>query len=120
MKIIFNNGTELNYSNVGDIIFTHEFAEGYNRETMTVTLDKDEIGLTELNNLLSVESNLGTIKLVADDGTENIYSDFVLKLKCGTERKLIDFDTQEYVEVIVFKLGKLVYIEKKLKELGVM
>lgn len=120
MKIIFNNGSEINYQRAEDIVFTHEYAEGYNRETMTATLPAGEVPLGQLNTLLSDEDNLSSLRLLADDGTQNIYNNFVIKLRCGTERRLVDEDEQLYSEVVVFKLGKLTYIEKKLKELGVL
>jgi len=52
----------------------------------------------------------------------NIYDGYVLKLKCGIEKKLIQPETPQaaavYEDRLIFKLGKSTYIEEQLHRLG--
>ena len=131
MKIKLKNGKEIDYL----IAFeTEEYFNGSSRRTLTFECDKNAISVDELNKLLSNEDNLKEIILtnenvavnIPTDKTEqsftNIYSDYILKLKCGIENKLVIGETPEtkavYEDRIIFKLGKRTYIEEQLEKLG--
>lgn len=120
MYIKFANGAACNYLNA---LETEEFHNGASRRTLTFECAADAIGLDQLNTILSNEKNTAELTLTNEEANiSNIYSGYVLKLKCGIERKLVQAETPEtpavYADRIVFKLGKRTYIEEALKNLG--
>ncbi len=135
MKIKFKNSKEVEYLKA---IEREEYYNGSSRRTLTFECDKNAISIDELNSILSVEENLKEITLINEqvpmtipEGEEllqepqpfsNIYNDYLLKLKCGIENKLLAEETPEtkaiYEDRIIFKLGKRTYIEEQLEKLG--
>lgn len=119
-KTITINNKTFNYL---DAFETEEYFNGSSRRTLTFECDKNVISIDELNTLLSNEGNLKDITLTNRElSTSNVYSDYVLKLKCGIESKLITSETPDtqavYEDRIIFKLGKRTYIEEQLRKLG--
>lgn len=118
MNIKFTNGTEFKYMNA---LETEEYFNGASRRTLAFECEVGAISIDELNTLLSNEANIKSIELSNEDVT-NIYDGYVLKLKCGIEKKLVKEETAEnaavYADRLVFKLGKRTYIEEQLRRLG--
>ena len=118
MNIKFTNGTNFEYLNA---VETEEYYNGASRRTLTFECEAGVIGIDSLNAVLSNEANTKSIELSNEDVT-NIYDGYVLKLKCGIEKKLVKEETAEtaavYADRLVFKLGKRTYIEEQLKKLG--
>ena len=118
MDIKFKNGTNLEYLNA---LETEEYFNGASRRTLTFECAVGAISVDELNTLISDEKNTSSIELSNDEVT-NIYDGYVLKLRCGIESKLIQAETSEtpavYEDRLIFKLGRLTYIEQQLRKLG--
>ena len=118
MNIKFENGTNFEYLNA---LEAEEYFNGSSRRILTVECAVGAIRIDDLNNVLSDEANTAKIELSSEDVT-NIYDDYVLKLKCGIENRLVFAETPEapavYEDRLVFKLGKCTYIERQLKKLG--
>ena len=118
MKIRFNNGTEVPYI---EAINENGYMNGVNRQVLSVHIAKGVIGVDELDAILSDENNTQHIELIGDEVT-NVFDDYILKNKVGVEKVLIENETPDaptlYEERIVFELGRLTYIEKRLKSLG--
>ena len=120
MIIKFKNNISFNYLNA---LETEEYWNGSNRRTMAVECTPDAIGLDKLNTLLSNEANTAEIVMTNEEtGESNIYSGYILKIKCGIENKLIRGETPNtpavYEDRLVFKLGMRTYIEEQLAKLG--
>jgi hypothetical protein len=120
MNVKFTNGKIVEYL---DALETEERYEGANRRTLTFECEPDAIGIDELNRVLSDEANTATLELTNKEANiTNIYEGYVLKLKLGIERKLVQAETPNtpavYADRLVFKLGKRTYIEEALKKLG--
>lgn len=120
MKVIFTNGKEVNYI---EAIETSAFYENANRRMLEFKLEKDAISLSELNEILSNEENLTRLHLVnEEENAENYYDDYQIKMELSVRTiPTGEFDEsgeEIKAERVIFKLGKLTYIEKKLKELG--
>ena len=118
MNIKFTNGTEFEYLNAVEI---EEYYNGASRRTLTFECEAGVIGIDSLNAVLSNEANTASIRLVNGE-TANVYDGYLLKLKCGIEKKLVKEETAEnaavYADRLVFKLGKRTYIEEQLRRLG--
>jgi len=122
MKIIFNNGTELEYTFA---LESKEFYKNAQRECIAFKCDSTTISLDALNAILSNEANLETITLIGEvDGKEvrEILSNYVIKMELTLKPEIIEAETSEkaavYAEVINFKLGARTYIEQQLHKLG--
>lgn len=122
MKIIFNNGTELEYTFA---LKSNEFYNNAKRECIAVKCDSATVSLDALNTILSDEANLETITLVGEaDGQEirEILSNYVIKMELALKPEIVEAETSEseavYAEVINFKLGARTYIEQQLHNLG--
>lgn len=109
-----------------DAIEKEEYYNGASRRTITFECEPDVIGLDEINNLLSVESNLATIKCenieTGQQTITNFYDNYVLKLQAGIEKRLISSETPDrpavYGDKLIFKIGMRTYTEHQLKKLG--
>ena len=120
MNIKFSNGTNFEYLNA---IETEEHWNGSSRRTLTFECDSNVISVDGLNAILSNEANTSEITLTNEEANvSNIYSGYVLKIKCGIENKLVQAETPDsaavYEDRLVFKLGKRTYIEEQLARLG--
>ena len=134
MNIKFANGKNFEYLNA---VETEEYYNGASRRTLTFEAEVGDIGVDELNGILSDENNTKSITLTGDEvavtdaegnptgeytRAVNIYDGYVLKCKCGIENKLVQAETPEtaavYADRIIFKLAKRTYIEEMLHRLG--
>ena len=102
---------------------TEERYNGASRRTLTFECMPDVISVDERNSILSDETNTAEITLVnEEENVTNIYSDYVLKLKCGIESKLTKAETADsaavYEDRLIFKMGRRTFIEEQLKRLG--
>ena len=76
-------------------------------------------GVDEINAIVSDENNVATITLTGDDGIQSIHDGYILKLKVGLESvPQYTEDGPQYAERLVFKLGKMTYIEQKIKQIS--
>ena len=118
MNIEFLNGTNFEYLNA---LETEEYYNGASRRTLTFECAAGVIGVDELNTVLNSEADTQSIALSNGEVT-NIYDGYVLKLKCGIEKKLIQPETPQaaavYEDRLIFKLGKSTYSEEQLHRLG--
>ena len=113
MKFKFNNGTEIEYIR---ILHDSEFIDGARRSTMEILCPINAMSVDSLNTILSDGNN--TQRVVTGDGTQvAVFDDFVIKIKCGVERKQVKAETPDapakYTDMLVFKLGRLTYQEKQ-------
>ncbi|MBR5305929.1 MAG: hypothetical protein IKU47_03310 [Oscillospiraceae bacterium] len=120
MIIKFKNNISFDYLNA---LETEEHWNSASRRTLTVECKPDAISVDKLNALLSSEVNTTEITLTNEEtGASNIYSGYILKIKCGIESKLVRAESPEapavYEDRLVFKLGKRTYIEEQLVRLG--
>ena len=116
----FTNNKTLPYLQA---IETEEYYNGASRRSLSFECEKDAMGLDVLNNLLSTEANVQSIKLTnSDTDTENIYTGYVLKAEIGIKNRLIAPETEsapaQYADRLCFKLCKRTYIEDQLARLG--
>jgi hypothetical protein len=98
-----------------------EFYNNANRRVLTISCDKDAMGLDDLNNLLT-ETSLSSISLINEElQTTNILEGYVLKLAVGIKQKVTpQVDAPNIVEdYIEIKLAKRTYIEQQLFDLGI-
>lgn len=119
MNIKFLNGTNFEYLNA---LETEEYWGGSSRRTLTIECEPGVISVDTLNDILSNENNVADITLSNEVmQAENVYSGYVLKLKCGIEPKLMSAESPEaaavYEDKLVFKLGKRTYNEEQYKNL---
>lgn len=111
--------TEIEYL---DALETEQFFNGASRRTLTVTCAPDAISVDTLNALLT-EDKLASVEMTNDEnGAQNVYEGYVLKLECGIKAVLVKAETPDnaavYADRLVFKLGKRTYIEEALHKLG--
>lgn len=115
MNIKFTNGKTIEYLNA---VISEEYANGASRSVITFECDPTT-GVDEINAILSDENNVATITLTGDDGIQSIHDGYILKLKVGLESvPQYTEDGPRYAERLVFKLGKLTYIEQKIKQIS--
>jgi hypothetical protein len=115
LKIKFMGGAEQAYTTA---LETEEYFGGSNRRTLTFEIPREKANLETLDALCG-EENLGKLELInEEEGITNIYDGYTMKLRLGIEQKLLDPETNAYGEHICLKLGKLTYIESRLKALG--
>lgn len=116
LKIKFVNGKTQVYLNAFE---TEEYYNGSNRRTLTFEIARDAADLEKLD-VLCTEDNLARLELInEEEDITNIYDSYVLKLKLGVEQKLVNADTNTYVDRVILKVGKRTYIEQKLHDLEV-
>lgn len=120
MTIIFGNNQQLPYL---DAIETEEYWGGSNRRTLTFTCAADAVSVDALNAILSDSSNTQHLSLRNEElDVTNVYDDYVMKLKVGIDKELTQpegpNEPAQYVDRLVFKLGKPTYIESQLAKLG--
>lgn len=119
MNIQFANGTNFEYL---EALETSTFYDNANRRMLEISIAKDTIALDELNTILSDSANTTQIHLINEElGVENIYDNYEIKMELAV--KPVEIGTDENGETIkedriVFKLGKLITIERQLKKLG--
>lgn len=121
MYIQFQTGAKVGYLNA---LETEEFWGGSNRRVLTFTCDTEEVGVDQLNAILSEKGNLETLELVNEElGVSNIYEGYTIKMNVGLTRELQAAETPEapaqYVDRLVFKLAKPTFIEAQLARLGI-
>lgn len=121
MYIQFPNSAKVNYLNA---LETEEFWGGSNRRVLTFTCDTEEVGVDELNAILSEKGNLETLELVNEkQGVSNIYEGYTIRMNVGLAREMQAVETPEapaqYVDRLVFKLAKPTFIEAQLARLGI-
>jgi len=95
MKIIFNNGTELEYTFA---LESKEFYKNAQRECIAFKCDSTTISLDALNAILSNEANLETITLIGEvDGKEvrEILSNYVIKMELTLKPEIIEAETSD-------------------------
>lgn len=120
-KIVFDNGTEIEcvYVEEGPIFYNNA-----NRRMLTVQVDPKEIGLDDLDALLSNSDNLAKLKNVNEEnGAEDSFIYYQIKIEMAKKPVPIGQDedgTELTEERIVFKLGRYTPIEIKLVQLGLM
>lgn len=118
LKIIFSDPEKTEQAYL-DALETEEYFNGASRRTLTFEIARSAANLEKLDVLCSTEDNVQRLELVnEEEDVTNIYEGYVLKLKVGTEQRLIDPETQTYEDRIVLKLGKRTYIEQRLHDLG--
>ena len=120
MKVIFTNGTELEYI---EAIETSTFYDNATRRMLEFKIEKDAISLSTLNDILSNEENLVQLHLVnEEENAENYYNDYQIKMELSVKTVPTgEFDEsgeEVRAERVIFKLGKLTYVEKQLRKLG--
>ena len=115
MNIKFTNGKTIEYLNA---VISEEYANGASRSVITFECDPTT-GVDEINAIVSDENNVATITLTGDDGIQSIHDGYILKLKVGLESvPQYTEDGPQYAERLVFKLGKMTYIEQKIKQIS--
>ncbi len=111
----FTNGKTIEYLNA---VISEEYANGASRSVITFECDPTT-GVDEINAIVSDENNVATITLTGDDGIQSIHDGYILKLKVGLESvPQYTEDGPQYAERLVFKLGKMTYIEQKIKQIS--
>lgn len=119
LKMKFANGEMQGYLMA---LETEEYYNGSSRRTLTFEIARDTADLERLD-ALCTEENLTKLELInEEEGVSNIYDGYVLKLKVGVEPVLETAETPDtpavYENRVILKLGKLTYIESRLKALG--
>ena len=127
MRAIFGNNAEVTYL---DAIETEEFWGGSSRRTLTFTCAADAVSIDALNAILSDTANTETLALqgavVTPEGKEqavtNLYEGYTMKLSVGIDSVLVQPESPDsaavYADRLVFKLGRLTFIEQQLAKLG--
>lgn len=116
----FENGTSLPYLQAQE---TEEKWNGSTRRMLTLTCTSDAMPVDALNILMSDTAQTNEITLEnTEEGVQNVYSGYVLKLEVGVKRTLTQAETPEtaarYADRLVCRLGRRTYIEEQLARLG--
>lgn len=121
MTVTFQNGVSIGYINAME---TEEYWGGSNRRTLTFTCASDVISVDDLNTILSNSENTTSLTLTNEElDITNIYDGYTMKLKVGIDKELTQPEgpdaPAQYIDRLVFKLGRPTYIEQRLASLGI-